>query len=102
MDESTREAGEASLATLASTLFLVDGVVAALVGGKRLRARWLEEVRRSAGGVQSLLEFIALPREEGRPVIPGSRRGLPPGPLWRDVRRVRTRRRKRKRRARTR
>ena len=56
------------------TLFLVGGVVAALVGRKRLRSRLLEDARRITGGLESLPDFIALPRdEEGRPIIPTSR-----------------------------
>ena len=57
-----------------TTLFLVDGAIAAVVSGKRLRSQWLEEVRRDAGGLESLPDFIALPRDEdGRPIIPASR-----------------------------
>jgi hypothetical protein len=53
------------------TLFFVEGVIAALVGGNRLRSRLLEEVCRDAGGLESLPAFIALPRaQEG----PSSRR----------------------------
>jgi hypothetical protein len=56
------------------TLFFVDGAIAALVGGNRLRSRWLDDVRRDAGGLESLPDFITLPRdEEGRPIIPTSR-----------------------------
>ena len=55
------------------TLFLVNGVVATLVCGKRLRAQWSEQVRGSAGGLESLPDFIALPRkEEGPHIIPAS------------------------------
>ncbi len=55
------------------TLFLVDGVIAALVSKKRLRSQWLEEARRAAGGLESLPGFIALPRDEDcRPIIPTS------------------------------
>jgi hypothetical protein len=46
------------------TLFFVDGAIATLVGGNRLRSRWLDEVRRDAGGLESLPDFIALPRDE--------------------------------------
>ena len=50
-----------------TTLFLVDGMVAAVVCGRRLRVQWLEEARRDAGGLESLRDFISLPRdEEGR------------------------------------
>jgi hypothetical protein len=56
------------------TLFFVDGAMAALMGGNRLHSRWLDEVRRDAGGLVSLPDFIALPRdEEGLPMIPISR-----------------------------
>jgi hypothetical protein len=60
------------------TLFLVGGAIAALVSEKRLRSQWLEETRRAAGGIESIPDFIALPRDEdGRPIIPGNsaRRG---------------------------
>ena len=33
------------------TLFLVDGVIAALVCGNRLSSQWLEEVLRDASGL---------------------------------------------------
>ena len=57
-----------------TTLFLVEGTVAAVVCGRRLRVQWLEEARRDAGGLESLPDFISLPRdEEGRPIIPTSR-----------------------------
>ena len=57
-----------------TTLFLVDGMVAAVVCWRRLRVQWLEEARRDAGGLESLPDFISLPRdEEGRPIIPTSR-----------------------------
>jgi hypothetical protein len=53
------------------TLFLVGGVIAALVSEKRLRSQWLEEACRAAGCLESLPDFIALPRDEyGRPIIP--------------------------------
>jgi hypothetical protein len=56
------------------TLFLVGGVIAALMSEKRLRPQWLEEARRAAGGLESLPDFISLPRDEdGRPIIPTSR-----------------------------
>ena len=56
------------------TLFLVGGAIAAMVCGKRLRSQWLEDARRDAGGLESLPDFIALPRDEaGRPIIPTSR-----------------------------
>ena len=57
-----------------TTLFLVDVMVAAVVCGRRLGVQWLEEARRDAGGLESLPDFISLPRdEEGRPIIPTSR-----------------------------
>ena len=56
------------------TLFLVAGAIAAVVSTRHLRVRWLEECRRSRSGLESLPDFIALPRdEEGRPIIPESR-----------------------------
>jgi len=55
------------------TLFLVNGAIAALACGKRLRSQWLEDVRRDAGGLESLPDFIALPRDvDSRPIIPTS------------------------------
>jgi hypothetical protein len=48
------------------TIFFVDGAIAALVDGNRLRSRWLDDVRRDAGSLESLPDFIALPRDEGR------------------------------------
>ena len=57
-----------------TTLFLVDGMVAAVVCWRRLRVQWLEEARLDAGGLESLPDFISLPRdEEGRPIIQTSR-----------------------------
>lgn len=39
-----------------------------------MRSQWLEDARRDAGGLESLPDFIALPRDEaGRPIIPTSR-----------------------------
>ena len=36
--------------------------------------QWLEEARRDAGGLESLSDFISLPRdEEDRPIIPTPR-----------------------------
>ena len=56
-----------------TTLFLVEGTVAAVVCGRRLRVQWLEEARRDACGLESP-DFISLPRdEEGRLIIPTSR-----------------------------
>ena len=47
--------------------FFVGGAIAALLGGNRLRSRWLYGVRRDAGGLESLPDFLTLPRdEEGR------------------------------------
>jgi hypothetical protein len=55
------------------TLFLVGGAIAALVSRKRLRSQCLEEARRDAGGLESLPDFIALPRDEDSwPIIPTS------------------------------
>ena len=57
-----------------STLFLVDGLIAAIASTRPLTIRWLESLRRAAGGLESLPDFIALPRDEaGRPIIPKSR-----------------------------
>ena len=42
------------------TLFLVGGSIAAIVSAKRLRAFWLEDVRRDCGCLESLPDFIAL------------------------------------------
>jgi hypothetical protein len=62
-------AGEAD-----TTLFIVGGAIAAVVSSRPLRSRWLDGARRSVGGLESLPDFIALPRdEEGRPIIPTSR-----------------------------
>ena len=45
-----------------------------MVCGKRLRSQWLEDARRDGGGLESLPDFIALPRDEaGRPIIQTSR-----------------------------
>jgi hypothetical protein len=53
------------------TIFTVKGIVAAVTSTRRLRIRWLEDVRRSAGGLESLPDFICLPRDEsGLPIIP--------------------------------
>jgi hypothetical protein len=61
------------------TPFFVDGAIAALVGWNRLRSRWLDAVRMNAGGLgglESLQDFIALPRdEEGRLIIPSGSGG---------------------------
>ena len=55
-------------------LFVVDGLVAAISGQARLRTSWLADARAAAGGLESLPDFIALPRDEaGRPIIPTSR-----------------------------
>jgi hypothetical protein len=51
---------------------LESWLAAALVSGKRLRTPWLEEA--DAGGLESLPDFIALPRDgDSRPIIPTSR-----------------------------
>ena len=56
------------------TLFLVRGSIAAIAAPKRLSIRWVEDARRDAGGLESLPDFIALPRDEaGRPILPKSR-----------------------------
>ena len=56
------------------TIFTLNGIVAAVTSTRRLRIRWLEDVRRSAGGLEGLPDFICLPRDEsGRPIIPLSR-----------------------------
>ena len=56
------------------TLFIAANQIAAVVAPKRLRIGWAEETRRNAGGLESLPDFIALPRDEqGRPIIPKSR-----------------------------
>ena len=56
------------------TLFLVNGHVAAVVARRRLRIAWLEDTRRARAGLETLPDFIALPRDEqGRPIIPKSR-----------------------------
>ncbi len=53
------------------TIFLSGGRIAAIAAPKRLRIRWLEDARRDAGGLESLPDFIALPRDEaGRPILP--------------------------------
>jgi hypothetical protein len=55
-------------------LFLVHGVIAALACGKLLRSQWMEDVLRASGGLESLPDLIALPRDEdGGPIIPTSR-----------------------------
>jgi hypothetical protein len=52
----------------------VGGEVAAVVSGRKLCLWWSDSAKRSAGGLASLPDFIALPRdEEGRPIIPTSR-----------------------------
>ena len=57
-----------------TTLLMVEGTVAAAVCGRRLRVQWPEEARPKTGGLESLPDFISLPRdEEGRPIIPTSR-----------------------------
>ena len=56
------------------TLFLAKNSVAAVVGDSRLRISWLAEARKRTGGLESLPDFISLPRDEqGRPIIPKSR-----------------------------
>jgi uncharacterized protein YndB with AHSA1/START domain len=55
-----------------TTLFVADGVIAAVVSPKPLKVRWVEEIRRArraAGGLESLPDFIALscPSRGSRP-----------------------------------
>jgi hypothetical protein len=53
---------------------MVEGHIAAVSAPRRLRIHWLDDIRRAKGGLESLPDFIALPRdEEGRPIIPKSR-----------------------------
>ena len=79
-DRATRLAGARRLAIRGApgeqdiTLFITGGRIAAIVARKKLRIGWAEDSRRNAGGLESLPDFIALPRdEEGRPIIPKSR-----------------------------
>jgi hypothetical protein len=61
--------GEANL-----TLFLCNHEIAAIVGDRPLRAARVAAEHRATGGLESLPDFIALPRDsEGRPIIPASR-----------------------------
>jgi hypothetical protein len=46
------------------TLFLVDGGIAAIVFSQRLRINWLGVDRRASGGLNTLPNVIALPRDE--------------------------------------
>ena len=56
------------------TLFLHGPRIAAVVSESPLRISYLEETRRRKGGLETLPDFIALPRDEdGRPIIPKSR-----------------------------
>ena len=58
------------------TLFLVNGLVAAVSSRQPLRVAWLEDiccVQCVAGGLESLPDYIALPRDEaGGPIIPAT------------------------------
>ena len=55
-------------------VYVHAGEVAAVVSSRAVRVRWLDDLRRAAGGLESLPDFIALPRDEhGRPIIPTSR-----------------------------
>ena len=57
-----------------TTLFLVDNEIAAIASPAKLRSGWVEDLRKAAGGLESLPDWIALPRdEEGRPILPKSR-----------------------------
>ena len=56
------------------TLFLVHGHIAAISGQRRVRISWLNDAYRSCGGLETLPDFIALPRDEhGHPIIPAPR-----------------------------
>ena len=56
------------------TLFLIDDHLVAISSARRLRIGWLEDTRCHRGGLETLPDFIALPRDEqGRPIIPTSR-----------------------------
>ena len=56
------------------TIFVVAGRAAAVVADCRIRIRWDAETRRATGGLETLPDFIALPRDEqGRPIIPRTR-----------------------------
>ena len=56
------------------TIFVVAGRAAAVVADRRIRIRWDTETRRATGGLETLPDFIALPRDEqGRPIIPRTR-----------------------------
>ena len=49
-------------------------MIAVVALSRRLRIKWLEAGRRANGGLDTLPDFIALPRDEdGRPIIPASR-----------------------------
>ena len=57
-----------------TTLYLVSDQIAAIVRPCRLRISWVDDLRRRAGGLETLPDWIALPRdEEGRPILPKSR-----------------------------
>jgi hypothetical protein len=57
-----------------TTIFLLAGAVAAIVSDKALRAAWADGPRRRREGLEALLDFIVIPRDEaGRPIIPQSR-----------------------------
>ena len=56
------------------TIFVVAWRAAAVVADRRIRIRWDAETRRATGGLETLPDFIALPRDEqGRPIIPRTR-----------------------------
>ena len=46
------------------TVFVVAGRAAAVVADRRIRIRWDAEIRRATGGLETLPDFIALPRDE--------------------------------------
>ena len=53
---------------------MLAGAVVAIASDRALRASWADGPRRRKDGLEALLDFIALPRdEEGRPIIPQSR-----------------------------
>lgn len=57
-----------------TTLFRVHGTIAAIVRSRPVQSLPGTGVKRAGGGLESLPDFIALPRDEaGRPIIPASR-----------------------------
>ena len=56
------------------TIFVVAGRAAAVVADRCIRIRWDAETRRATGGLETLPDFIALPRDEqGHLIIPRTR-----------------------------